>query len=328
MNIEKQFIGGYLDWEFPIGINSFPHEEGVLVNSGHGALQLILQHINMVTKVWIPYYTCNIVLDTLKKLRIRYEFYHINYDLEVVELPRLRENEYLVYVNYFGIMDRYVDFLAEIYGAQLIIDNAQAFFACPHKDCYQIYSPRKFVGVPDGGVALSPVGLDISYLQSGKSYDICQHLLMRSEGLVLEGYDYFKNNEKTLGFESLKKMSTITQKILHSLDYESIISIRRHNYKYLDSHLHASNGLKKLLYRRNIEECECPMIYPYYTDDLHLRERLIRQHIFVAQYWPNVFEWCSINDIEYSLCQHIIPLPIDQRYNKDDMNKIINMIFS
>ena len=51
---------------------------------------------------------------------------------------------------------------------------------------------EKFVGVPDGGIALSPMGLDISYLQHSKSYDTCQHLLMRSEGFVLEGYDYFK----------------------------------------------------------------------------------------------------------------------------------------
>jgi hypothetical protein len=328
MNMEKQFIGGYLDWEFSIKTNPFPHEEGVLVNSGHGALQLILQHIGTITKVWIPYFTCNVVLDTLKRLRVKHEFYHINYDLEVAELPQLKNNEYFIYTNYFGIMDRYVDFLVKIYGTQLIIDNAQAFFAYPHRKCHQIYSPRKFVGVPDGGIALSPMGLDISYLQHSKSYDTCQHLLMRSEGFVLEGYDYFKKNDENLGFGALAQMSTITQKILHSLDYETIISTRRYNYKYLNSHLQASNGLKELLCRRDIEESVCPMIYPFYTDDIYLRARLIKQHIFVAQYWPNVLEWCTPNEIEYSLCQHIIPLPIDQRYDEEDMNRIVNTIFS
>ena len=70
------------------------------------------------------------------------------------------------------------------------------------------------------------------------------------------------------------------------------------------------------------------MIYPFYTDDIYLRARLIKQHIFVAQYWPNVLEWCTPNEIEYSLCQHIIPLPIDQRYDEEDMNRIVNTIFS
>ena len=77
-----------------------------------------------------------------------------------------------------------------------------------------------------------------------------------------------------------------------------------------------------------MKEIVCPMVYPYYTDDIDLRERLIKQHIFVAQYWPNVLEWCTPKEIEYSLCQHIIPLPIDQRYNRDDMDRIVNVIFS
>ena len=38
------------------------------------------------------------------------------------------------------------------------------------------------------------------------------------------------------------------------------------------------------------------MIYPFYTDDIYLRARLIKQHIFVAQYWPNVLEWCTPNE--------------------------------
>lgn len=328
MNIKKQFVGGYLGWEFPIRTNSFPHEEGALVNSGHGALQLILQHIDTVAKVWIPYFTCKVVLDALERLQVKYEFYHINYDLEIAELPQLRKREYLIYTNYFGIMDRYVDFLAKIYGIQLIIDNAQAFFANPHRECHQIYSPRKFVGVPDGGIALSPMDLEISDLPYCKSYDICQHLLMRSEGYVLEGYDYFKNNEKTLGFGSLAKMSIVTRQILHSLNYETIISTRRYNYMYLNSYLRTSNGFGEKICRKNMKEIVCPMVYPYYTDDIDLRERLIKQHIFVAQYWPNVLEWCTPKEIEYSLCQHIIPLPIDQRYNRDDMDRIVNVIFS
>ena len=325
---QQQFIGGYFEWEFSHKISAFPHEEGVLVNSGHGALLLILKHIEEIVKIYIPYFTCNVVLETLKELRVKYEFYHINSDLEINELPQLEENEYLIYTNYFGIMDSYVDFLVKRYDTKLIIDNAQAFFNYSHKKCHQIYSPRKFIGIPDGGIALSPMKLDMISLQDGKSYDTCQHLLMRSEGFVLEGYNFFKKNDKGLGLVPLARMSTISQKILHSLDYETIIERRRNNYQYLDSCLMESNGFKNLLSRRKIEGFACPMVYPYYTDDINLRSRLIEQHIFVAQYWPNVFEWCTDYDIEYSLCQHIIPLPIDQRYGEEDMDKIVNAIFS
>lgn len=44
-------IGGYFSWEFPINKVPFPHEQGALVNSGHGALQLILQSIGKNFKI-------------------------------------------------------------------------------------------------------------------------------------------------------------------------------------------------------------------------------------------------------------------------------------
>ena len=57
-----------------------------------------------------------------------------------------------------------------------------------------------------------------------------------------------------------------------------------------------------------------------------LKKRLIDNKIFVATYWPNVLEWCKEDDIEYKLCKSIIPIPIDQRYGKEDMNRILEII--
>lgn len=43
-------------------------------------------------------------------------------------------------------------------------------------------------------------------------------------------------------------------------------------------------------------------------------------------YWPNVLEWCDENDIEYKLMKNVLPLPCDQRYGEEDMNKIYELI--
>lgn len=69
-----------------------------------------------------------------------------------------------------------------------------------------------------------------------------------------------------------------------------------------------------------------PMVYPYYTTDKSLRNHLITNKVFVATYWPNVLEWCSPEDTEYVLCNHILPLPIDQRYDEKDMDRIIELM--
>lgn len=319
-------IGGYFSWEFPMNKVSFPHEKGALVNSGHGALQLILQSIGKISKLWIPYFTCDIVPDALKVIGVPYEFYHINFELEIEKLPELRTDEYLLYTNYFGIMDSYVSSLAKIYGNNLIIDNAQAFFASEIKGSHQIYSPRKFVGVPDGGIAVSPLKLDMNGLPSNDASGCCTHLLLRAEGNVTEGYSAFQSNDNALRNLPLSGMSQLTIDILHSLDYSKIVEVRRSNYNYLHSVLAGKNEFIRLLQIRGMESFACPMVYPFYTGDVTLRSRLINNHVFVAQYWPNVQQWCTTKDCEYALCNHILPLPIDQRCGEEDMDKIIELI--
>ena len=75
-----------------------------------------------------------------------------------------------------------------------------------------------------------------------------------------------------------------------------------------------------------IETFACPMIYPFYTSDVTLKKRLIENKIFVATYWPNVFKWCNEDTLEYQMVERIIAIPIDQRYGKEDINKIISLI--
>ena len=67
------------------------------------------------------------------------------------------------------------------------------------------------------------------------------------------------------------------------------------------------------------------MAYPYWTNDDSLRKKLIDNRIYVATYWPNVVEWCGIGGSEYELAKDLLPLPIDQRYDKNELNKIFKI---
>ena len=69
-----------------------------------------------------------------------------------------------------------------------------------------------------------------------------------------------------------------------------------------------------------------PMVYPYLTDENELKKQLIAEKVFVATYWPNVYNWCNPEDWEYILTEKTVFIPIDQRYNFDDMNDIKTII--
>jgi hypothetical protein len=322
----KSPIGGYFEWEFANHNCTFPHSDGILVNSGRHALEYILLSLGLVKKIYVPYFTCEVVLQPIQRLNIAYEFYHINDKLEIADNILLHEGEYLLYTNYFGIKDEYATDLANIYGNQLIIDNAQAFFAKSHLQCSQFYSPRKYVGCPDGGIALAADKLFNHNLPHGLSANKCASLLERTDGDISKGYTSFHNASAIISSENLTQMSEITKGILGNIDYGKIIGTRRTNFNYLHGNLVSTNKLSPIISAKLLSIIDCPMVYPYWTDDVTLRQRLIDNKVYVATYWPNVLKWCQPTDLEYQLTEQIIPLPIDQRYGQAEMDYILTLI--
>lgn len=314
-------IGGYFEWEFPANNGSFPHSDGVLLNSGRHSLEYILKSLGAIKRLWIPYYTCDVVLQPIERLGIPYSFYRINKNFTLAEDIVLAETEYIIYTNYFGLMDAYCKEMANRYGNQLILDYAQAFFAPWIEGINVFCSPRKFVGIPDGGIAHANSSTSFE-LHKGQSYDKCAHLLKRHDLTPMDGYNDFKESSRKIASSPLSSMSILTQKMLSSLDYEAIKQRRLTNFALLHTHLAASNELRI----PSLDSISCPMVYPYYTENSELRKRLISNQVFVATYWPNVFEWTKEGDIEYDLCKNIIPIPIDQRYGEEDMMRIIETI--
>lgn len=317
----KKAIGGYFELELPEGdLSRVP--SGTLVNSGRHALEYILRVLkDHIKTVYIPYYTCDVVLTPFRRTDVNYKFYHIDNSFEIAEKIDLGDGEYLLANNYFGIKDRYIGELSLKYGHQLIVDNAQAFYCNPTSGSNYIYSPRKYFGLPDGGIAVSVTQLH-SPLPDGYSSQRCSHLLKRIDAGSQSGYADFRANSHQLEKEPLTAMSELTKRLLASVDLDRAKSRRRSNFKTLHEALGSSNRL----ILPDLSDFECPMVYPYLSENEDLRKTLIDNNIFVATYWPNIFEWCSPDTLEYYFAGHILPLPIDQRYGSDDMQRIINTI--
>ena len=318
LNNSKKSIGGYFTLELPL-VNQEYHTDAVRVNSGKNAFEFILASYGFqISKVYLPYFTSRIMVKPLHEHHIPYEFYHIDGQLEISQEIRLQEGELLVYTNYFGLKGEYVNRLAPKYGEQLVIDNAQAFFDKPLDNVNTFYSPRKFFGVLDGGYAYAKGQKNVE-LPDSISFDRMGYLLKRIDTSAEEAYADYKASCH-LGDIPISKMSKLTKRILGSIDYDAVSDVRKQNYAILADVLSSSNKM-----HLDIGD-SVPLVYPYLSDKDGLRSYLIENRVYVAQYWPNVLEWCKPDTLEYQLAENLVCLPIDQRYGEEDMERILEII--
>lgn len=315
-------IGGYFELADRCEKSVFPHHKGILLNTGRNALEFILRSIGNVRRVYLPYYTCEVVLEPLRKLSIPWSYYSINPALEMADRVELGENEFLIVNNYFGIKDGYIREMASVYKDRLIADCAQAFFAEPLAGIKAFYSCRKFVGVADGGVAYpgAPVGTT-DYPEDNTS-DHDSHLYTRIESGAEAGFREFQENEGKLDNQPIRSMSRKTKDILEHIDYSMVVERRRENWQYLHSQLKDRNQLSLPA----PDSFACSMVYPFMVQSGEsLRRRLNEKKVFVARYWPNVVD-DGTHGTEYLLRNNCLALPCDQRYEKDDMKRIVDLL--
>lgn len=310
-------IGGYFSLELPQ--REEYHKDALRLNTGRNCLEYILR-TRGYKKVYVPYYTCEAVMEPFHKLGIPYEYYHIDIHFEIRDRFTLKEGEALLYTNYYGLKQRYVEQLAERIGSRLIVDNSQAFYAKPILYIDTFYTCRKFFGVPDGAYLYCDKELD-EEIEQDYSYDRVAHLVKRIDLSAEDGFKDFRRVDDGLDNQPIRKMSKLTQRMMQGVDYEAAAQRRRANFQMLHEALGKENNLEL-----HLEDDAVPMVYPYLVPVEGLREKLIENKIFVARYWPNVLDWTTKDDIDYLLAFQMQPLPIDQRYGKDDVNRIIKII--
>ena len=316
-----QSIGGYFELELRQRDSLF-HDNAVALNSGRNAFAYILESLG-VKKIHLPLYICSVMFQPLHKLQIDYDFYSINEQLEPDQNFTVGGDEYILYINYFGLKNATAQKLAQKY-TNTILDNAQAFFDLPCNHTPTFYSPRKFFGVPDGGFVYANGNSMPSLPQDDTSFERCAHLLKRIELDASEGFSDFRSHEQGFDNRFMAGMSRLTKRILLNIDYEWVRTKRNKNFNELHTALRKFNRFSPLIDAATITG---PMMYPYLCDDKHLRERLQKNNIFTPIYWPQISEVSNgSNGSESYLSEHLIPLPIDQRYGRRDMHRIVSVI--
>ncbi len=309
-------IGGYIEFEHSNGDEYYP--DLIALNCGRNCLAYIIK-AKSIKKIYLPYFLCSSVSDICKKHGAEIEYYHINERF----LPEFKgcvsQNEALYIVNYYGqLSDKEIMMYKENYN-NVIVDNSQAFFSKPIDDVDTLYTCRKYFGVADGAYLKTDRELK-EKLDTDISYSRMNFLLGRYEVGAEKFYNEYVENNKFFINEPIKYMSKLTHNIMRSIDYDFIAKRRNENFEVLNSAFSKFNKL-------NLIVMDGAFMYPLYLKNgSKIRKELIDKKIFTPTLWPNVFNLCEKNSLEYDMADNILPIPVDQRYTNRDMKYLITEV--
>lgn len=314
-------IGGYFEVEFSNIKLGGIHPNAVRLNTARNCLEYVLL-ANGYRKIFVPFYTCDVVLEPIIKYDLAYEFYPIDKNFEPLELPLCQPDEAFLYTNYFGVKDKFVEDLAATMN-NLIVDNSQALFAAPVAEADTFYSLRKFAGVADGAFLYCKKRFDFE-IEKTTSAQRVSHLYRRKDLDAASGYDFFKENDASLSGLPITRMSASTEAFLQTYDFEKNKIVRERNFLYLHQRLGAINEINL-----DVSDLNGPLCYPFLNKNLNVRENLIKEGFFVPVYWSNVLEWIDETaEVEKMLVAEMLPLPIDHRYAPRDLKFLVESLLS
>ena len=326
--------GGCLPLELrKLNSDYFPGFDYVALNSGRSAIAYAAV-AGGFKKVYIPYYTCKTVeaglmdvtlplsesADDEASSKLEICYYNIDSSFMPIEPEGGFDDRALfVYTNYFGIMThvQQTDIISE--HSHVLFDNTQGFYTKPIRGTYSAYSCRKFFGVPDGAFLVADNLPKLSY-PTGKSADKADFLLKSIEEGPNAVYDISKENEEHINGEGLCYMSKLTKAIMDSIDLGSVEAKRVENFNRLHQLLGKYNELDIKL------ENGAPMVYPLLVDVDGVREHLVENKIFVPRWWRWIEESKDTNEFEKHLSKHLVPIPITQIYDLQDMDFIADVV--
>ncbi|MFZ4723987.1 MAG: hypothetical protein ACOYMD_00925 [Paludibacter sp.] len=315
-------IGSFIELDLKKTGEYFKSNQIARLNSGRAGIFYSLQLLG-VSKIYIPYYQCPSVFSFLEKKGIEIARYYLDSKL----MPQIDSNEKdtaVLIVNYFGLFDseKLIEIAAKFINA--IIDNSQAFYTKPIENLLNIYSPRKFFGVPDGCYVIgNEAKKNEQRFEKDFSSATSGFLLKRIEMGCNAVYSDRQANEERIEQSDVMQMSQLTQYLLLSIDYEIIKKKRLANFRF-------AHKLFKKFNMFNIEGLvgseATPMVYPLLIEQEDIVSILKDNNIYTGRWWAHVLQSVDSKRIEHNLSKYMIPIPIDQRYGEKELNLIYSII--
>jgi len=312
----------------------FLRERQRLLATARSAVKLLVRALHPAT-VWLPSYICGVVIDAAREPGVRLRFYPVDHSLQIPRddwLGQIQAGDLVIFADYFGF-DTWSSYGADVKarGARIVEDACQAMLNkdfAPHSD-YIIFSPRKFIGAPDGGILLAGKntelpGADFPAPPAKWLLQATRASILRSEfdryGGERSWFKMFQSTEADGPMEPFR-MSDLTAAILQIVDWTMIKMRRRRNYEYLLSEL------GELAIFPDLPRHVVPLGFPIRVRNRdRVRRSLFNERIYPAVHWEIIdlvpAEFLS----SHRLASEIMTLPSDQRYGRDDMKRMVGKL--
>ena len=332
MNQSKQIdseipaeIGGYFGLDLPCHEELYP--DALKLQSGRAAIRAVLEYAN-IGQVFLPSYICDSVIKAVTDSGAKIEFYALDETLYPKNLPAtIPEQAAVLYVNYFGLCAKNIAKLRTVIPAnRLIIDNSQALFAAHQGEWATIYSPRKFVGVPDGGLLIHSTSLKFKMpdVEDSASIERMRPLIVRMAYSARQGYSDFKKIPLSLQDTTPLLMSRLTQRLLKSIPWVQVAQRRSENFLLMSKKLGSINRMYWELDVSDVQMCY-PLTLPGEKVD-QIRDQLTARNIFIPIYWQDALPRITPNSIETALTNHTLFIPIDQRMESNQVKMLSDLL--
>jgi len=288
--------------------------------------------------IWLPSYLCPSIIPCFLAAPCPVRFYAVGEDLRVADrnwLSDVQRGDLVVFIDYFGF-NQWEEFgvLARCRGAWVIEDACQALANPRFSDQahFVIASPRKFVGVPDGGILLAQgdAGLPESPASPAPEpwwLEAYRASLLRGEfdhhGGPREWFPLFQRTEAEGPIEPAR-MSELSALILDRIvDWPELRRRRRANYEFLAGALRGLALLPEL--PADVVPLGCPVRVPGRDK---VREKLFKQEIYPPIHWRLAGAVPESFVASHRLAADILTLPCDQRYALADMERMVAAVLS
>ena len=224
----------------------------------------------------------------------------------------------------------------------LVDANTQSYFNDIDTNCdYSICSLRKWFPILDGGFVDSKYDLYIDFIVNDTTLAKQKYKVQTEKWFYLESLkqgivnnvlkdSYLNKNrliEKELdNFTSVRYMSEESKKIKGILNENECEKQRIINCKYLYDKLKCISYISFVF--EQIPDNYAPLYFPVYVENrVKFLNYLCKNNIYAPILWN---KWTNIDkflneDTNY-IYEHLVALPIDQRYTEDDMNIIVEVI--
>ena len=309
--------------------NIFPNSTEWFL-SGRSALRAILADIQTkrcAVKAYLPSWCCDSMIIPFLEAGFSVSFYPVflKKGALVCELPQTKPNDVLLLLDYFG----YASLDAPTSLPCIVIrDLTHSVFSKNRSDAnYYFGSLRKWSGFTTGGFAWGIAQHNATPID--EQYVLLRKKAMQQKASYIAGHSDKKNYlsifaeaEMRLETNAVYGSDTDDIKAARFLDVDFIKTKRRQNASFL---LEAFSDIA-VFPCLGADDCPLfvPILLPNESRDA-LRRHLISQEIYCPIHWP-VSPYHELNDTTAALYAEELSLVCDQRYDEEDMTRMINAI--